>query len=69
VQKKPTETFGLSSSHLRVLRGLNTPMRIQRFLDSLEYKYAHTAGSPQRVLRERSGHCLEGALIARRRCE
>ena len=39
-------------------------MQIQRFIDGLEYQYADTAGSPKRVLRERKGHCLEGALLA-----
>jgi hypothetical protein len=58
------ETFGLSPKDLRTLRSLNTPVRIQKFVDALEYQYADTAGSPQRVLRERKGHCLEGALLA-----
>jgi len=39
-------------------------MKIQKFIDGLTYQYADTAGSPQRVLRERAGHCLEGALLA-----
>jgi hypothetical protein len=39
-------------------------VRIQKFIDALEYQYADTAWSPQRVLRERKGHCLEGALLA-----
>jgi hypothetical protein len=56
--------FGLSPADLGTLRSLKTPARIQRFVDSLEYDYADTARSPQRVLRERRGHCLEGALIA-----
>lgn len=30
----------------------------------MPYQYANTAWSPQRVLRERKGHCLEGALLA-----
>jgi hypothetical protein len=30
----------------------------------VEYQYADTAGSPRRALRERKGHCLEGALLA-----
>ena len=46
------------------MRALKTPARIQKFVDALEYQYADTAGSPARVLRERKGHCLEGALIA-----
>ncbi len=58
------ETFGLSPQNLRTLRALNTPARIQNFVDALQYQYADTAGSPQQVLRERKGHCLEGALIA-----
>jgi hypothetical protein len=58
------ETFGLSPADLRILRALKTPVRIQRFVDALQYQYADTAWSPQRVLRERKGHCLEGALLA-----
>jgi len=58
------ETFGLPSRHLRTLRALNTPARIQKFLDALPYQYGDTAWSPQRALRERKGHCLEGALLA-----
>jgi hypothetical protein len=58
------ETFGLAARDLRTLRSLNSPVKIQRFLDALTYQYADTAWSPQRALRERKGHCLEGALIA-----
>jgi len=56
--------FGLPPKALRTLRALNTPARIQRFIDALPYQYADTARSPQRALRERKGHCLEGALLA-----
>jgi hypothetical protein len=41
-----------------------TPARIQRFVDDLTYQYANTAWSPRCVLRQRKGHCLEGALLA-----
>jgi hypothetical protein len=58
------ESFGLLPRDLRTLRALKTPARIQRFLDALPYQYADTAWSPQRALRERKGHCLEGALLA-----
>lgn len=58
------ETFGLSAENLRTLRALKTPAQIQKFVDALEYQYANTAWSPKRVLRERKGHCLEGALLA-----
>src|SRR5215469_5965010 len=58
------ESYGLSPKELRTLRALKTPAKIQKFVDELEYQYADTAGSPRRVLRERKGHCLEGALLA-----
>ena len=55
---------GLSPEDLRTLRALKTPAQIQKLVDSLQYQYADTAWSPQRVLRERKGHCMEGALLA-----
>jgi hypothetical protein len=63
-RQKGRETFGLSLEHLRTLGALKTPARIQKFVDALTYQYADTAGSPQRVLRERKGHCMEGAMVA-----
>jgi hypothetical protein len=58
------KSFGLSRESVRTLQRLKTPAEIQKFVDSLEYQYANTAWSPERVLRERKGHCLEGALVA-----
>jgi len=58
------ESFGLSPENFRALRALKTPARIQKFIDALPYQYADTALSPQSALRERKGHCLEGALLA-----
>jgi hypothetical protein len=62
--RNPSNPFDLAPKDLRTLRSLNTPIRIQTFIDALTCQYADTAGSPQRVLRERRGHCLEGALLA-----
>jgi hypothetical protein len=53
-----------TSAELRQLRRLRDPHGIQRFLDSLPYHLADTAWSPRVVLRERSAHCLEGAIFA-----
>ena len=58
------ESFGLSPENFRALLALKTPARIQKFIDALPYQYANTALSPQSALRERKGHCLEGALLA-----
>ncbi|HEY4379747.1 MAG TPA: hypothetical protein VGN01_05335, partial [Acidobacteriaceae bacterium] len=64
VRRSGGESFGLSPKDVRTLCALNTPAKIQKFLDALTYQYADTAWSPQRALRERKGHCLEGALLA-----
>jgi hypothetical protein len=47
----------------RRLRALKTPHGIQRFLDAMPYHIATTCWSPQRVLRERTAHCLEAAIF------
>jgi hypothetical protein len=49
---------------LRKLRSLSTPAKIQNFLDKIPYHVASTAWSPRTVLREKSAHCLEGAIFA-----
>src|ERR1051325_8566565 len=51
-------------SELRKFRSFKTPVGIQRFLDELPYHLAPTAWSPRVVLRERTAHCLEGAIFA-----
>jgi len=51
-------------AELRQLRALKTPAGIQRFLDAIPYHLAGTAWSPRIVLREKTAHCLEGAILA-----
>jgi len=57
-----------NSTELSIIRRLNAPDRIQRFLDcELAYnkeKHGETCWSPRTVLRLRSAHCMEGALFA-----
>jgi len=58
---------GFTADEIRALRKLNTPVRIQDFLETLPYSFDHGRDmlrSPRRVLRERSAHCIEGALLA-----
>ena len=55
---------GFTPAELRKIRAFKEPYGIQRFLDSLPYHLATTAWSPRRVLRERTVHCLEGAIFA-----
>jgi hypothetical protein len=59
--------FGLTKSELTILRKLNTPIKIQDFLDTLPINFekdGETHMSPRRVLREKKAHCIEGALLA-----
>lgn len=59
--------LGLTEAELKILKKLNTPQKIQDFLDTLEFNFEHegeTYMSPRRVLREGKAHCLEGALLA-----
>jgi hypothetical protein len=46
------------------MRSLNSPVKIQRFLNELAYNKADTAYSPRLVLRHGRAHCLEGAVFA-----
>lgn len=54
-------------AELTLLKQLNTPEKIQDFLDALPANYVKqgdTLYSPRLVLRERKAHCIEGALFA-----
>ena len=61
-QRVPQGDF--TQKELRSLRHLRDPYGIQRFLYDLPYHHAETAWSPRRVLREKTAHCLEGAIFA-----
>jgi hypothetical protein len=59
-------SHGFQARELSLLRRLNTPERIQRFLDEVDYNKEEdgpTCRSPRRVLRDRLAQCLEGALF------
>jgi len=59
--------FGLTPGERRTLRGLSTPIKIQDFLDALPYNFeptGDTCQSPRMVLKTRTAHCIEGAMLA-----
>ena len=62
------QTFGFNSRELSVLEKLNTPAKIQDFLEyKLAYnleKHGETCCSPRLVLKHKKAHCMEGALLA-----
>jgi hypothetical protein len=60
----PRDTF--TAAERAVFRRLGSPEKIQRFLDGLAYNKeldGPTCRSPRRVLRDRTAHCMEGALL------
>jgi hypothetical protein len=59
--------YGFNDSELRMLKKLNTPIKIQDFLDSISYNFerdGETCMSPRRVLLCKKAHCMEGAMVA-----
>lgn len=61
------KVFNLTEQELKILKKLNTPRKIQDFLDKLKINFeekGETCMSPRRVLREKQAHCIEAALLA-----
>lgn len=59
--------FNLTAAELRVLKDLNTPRKIQDLLETFPINFepaGDTCRSPRRILRERTAHCIEGAMLA-----
>lgn len=57
----------LTKEEKEFLKNLNTPLKIQDFLDTLSFNHeenGETCMSPRCVLREKKAHCIEGALLA-----
>ena len=48
----------------RFLRTLNTPEKIQNYVDALVYNPLDNCRSPRYVMITKEGHCLEGGLLA-----
>jgi hypothetical protein len=58
---------GLTNRELAVLRRLDTPQKIQRFVTAVpnnEERNGETVLSVREVLRQNRAHCIEGALVA-----
>jgi hypothetical protein len=57
----------LSEAEKKLLLSLDSASKIQDYLDSISFNFeeqGETCMSPQRVLKEKKAHCLEGALLA-----
>ena len=60
------ETFDvqLTSSERKILDRLDSPIKIQSFLNTIPYSTDEFYRCPVRVLHERKAHCFDGALFA-----
>ncbi len=57
----------LTSEEKVIFQKINTPIKIQNFLDTLPFNFekdVETYYSPREVLKNKKAHCLEGALLA-----
>ena len=57
----------LTKEEEKILKKLDTPRKIQDFLNKLKINFeehGETCMSPRRVLKEGKAHCIEGALLA-----
>jgi hypothetical protein len=57
------ETF-LTSEQLDTFSGLNTPFKIQAYLDSMPYNREDRNRSPLAVIQDQQCHCLDGSILA-----
>lgn len=56
-----------SFAETKIFRRLDTPAKIQDFLNGLKFNFesqGDTCQSPRRVLKSRKAHCMEGAMLA-----
>jgi len=59
--------FGLTNREMKLLKSLNTPKKIQDYLDKLQINFDYrkdTFMSPRKVIEKRKCHCIEGATLA-----
>jgi hypothetical protein len=59
--------LGLTEKELRTLKRLTTPIKIQDYLDTIPMNFekkGDTHYSPREVLKRKTAHCIEGALVA-----
>jgi hypothetical protein len=54
----------LSPTERSFMDRLDSPAKIQAFLNTIPYSEDHFYRCPLRVLRDRKGHCFDGALFA-----
>lgn len=59
--------YSYNKEEIRILKKLNSPLKIQDFLNTLRVNFetkGETCMSPRRVLETKTAHCMEGAMFA-----
>lgn len=67
IREKICGTYGLLPKNFKILKRLNSPKKIQDFLDTLPLNFEHgheTYMSVERTMNEGKAHCLEAGLVA-----
>jgi hypothetical protein len=61
------KSFGYTTEETKLFKKLNSPAKIQDYLNSLPFNFekkGDTCMSPRRVMQEKTAHCMEGAMFA-----
>lgn len=59
--------FGLTKDEEKLFRQLNTPRKVQDFLETIPINFekrGETVYSPRQILKRNKAHCMEGAIFA-----
>ena len=59
--------FGLTKEELKLLKSLNTPRKLQKYLNDIPMNFEEdkeTCLSPREVIKQNRAHCIEGAIFA-----
>jgi hypothetical protein len=62
--KRDSLEAALTTKETRLINRLTSPVKIQAFLDSIEYSEEERYRSPLTVVRDRKAHCFDGAVFA-----
>jgi hypothetical protein len=61
---KKSCTAPWNAAELKILKKLDSPYKIQTYLDNIDYNSVSETRSPRYIMKNRRAHCTEGALFA-----
>ena len=60
-------SFSYNTEEIKLFKRLNSPQKIQNYLNFLPFNFekrGETCMSPREVVRKKTAHCMEGAMLA-----